>query len=76
MKQNQLPNFRDIIQIQGLKIGLRSMAQVSEYLDYRNARLFTNRLNKCLFNMVELRQMFERLHFSNEDILNFFGRST
>lgn len=76
MKQNQQPDFRDIIQMQGLKIGLRSLSAIARYLGYENERNFLNRIKLQSFDMLELGQIFNRLHFSDKDILDFFGRST
>jgi hypothetical protein len=65
---------RVIIKAQGLKIGLESLTAIASYLGYKNERNFLNRVRSKYFNQVELQQMFDRLYFSDEDILNFFGR--
>lgn len=65
---------RIIIRTQGLKIGLESLSAIAGYLDYEHERNFLNRVRNRSFNELELKKMFSRLHFSDEDVLEYFGR--
>lgn len=65
---------RIIIKAQGLKIGLESLTAIANYLGYEHERNFLNRVRSQSFNKLELQQLFNRLYFSDEDILEFFGR--
>ena len=65
---------RIIIKAQGLKIGLESLKAIANYLGYEHERNFLNRVRNRSFDELELKKMFNRLHFSDEDILEFFGR--
>ena len=74
MKKEEMPTFKRIILTQGLKIGLDGLTAIARYLGYANERNFLNRVKLCSFDMLELEMMFDRLHFSDQDILDFFGR--
>lgn len=65
---------RIIIKAQGLKIGLESLTAIARYLGYERERNFLNRIKSRNFDELELQQLFNRLYFSDEDILEFFGR--
>lgn len=65
---------RIIIKAQGLKIGLESLTAIARYLGYEHERNFLNRIKSRNFDELELRQLFNRLYFSDEDVLEFFGR--
>ena len=65
---------RIIIKAQGLKIGLESLTAIAHYLGYERERNFLNRINSRNFDELELKTMFSRLHFSDEDVLEYFGR--
>lgn len=68
------PAQKNIILSRGSKIGLCTLQAIARYLGYEHERNFLNRVRSKYFNQVELQQMFDRLYFSDEDILNFFGR--
>ncbi len=65
---------RIIIKAQGLKIGLESLTAIARYLGYERERNFLNRVKSRNFDELELKKMFSRLHFSDEDVLEYFGR--
>ena len=52
----------------GVNMDLGSITEVGRYLGYKEAN-FRNRVNKMSFNFVELRDLFRRLHYTQEEIL-------
>jgi hypothetical protein len=71
-KTKSPPAFETILRSQGAKIGLFTTSEIARYLDYKE-RNFQNRIAKQSFTIPELIKIFRMLHFSDENIIDFFG---
>ena len=49
-------------------MNLNSITEIGRYLGYKELN-FRNRVNKMSFDFVELRDLFRRLHYTQEEIL-------
>lgn len=52
----------------GVNMDLMSITEVGRYLGYKEAN-FRNRVNKMSFDFIELRDLFKRLHYTQDEIL-------
>lgn len=52
----------------GVNMNLNSITEIGRYLGYKELN-FRNRVNKMSFDFVELRDLFRRLHYTQEEIL-------
>ena len=59
MKKDEMPTFKRIILMQGLKIGLDGLTAIARYIGYANEHNFLNRVKLCSFDMLELEMMFD-----------------
>lgn len=73
-KAKSPPAYETILRTQGAKLGLFTLKAIANYLGYKHERNFLNRVRSQSFDKLELQQLFNRLYFSDEDILEFFGR--
>lgn len=60
--------FRNSIQKHGIDMNMRSMTAIAEYLGY-NSRNFRNRVNRMSFTLPEMMDLFKRLHYTPDEIL-------
>ena len=52
----------------GVNMDLTSITEVGRYLGYKEAN-FRNRVRNMSFDFIELRDLFRRLHYTPEEIL-------
>ncbi len=60
--------FKQAILIRGIRMDLKSITAIGEYLGY-DGRNFRNRVNRMSFTVLELKDLFRRLHFTNDEII-------
>lgn len=73
-KAKSPPAYETILRTQGAKLGLFTLKAIANYLGYKHERNFLNRVRLRSFDLLELQQIFDRLYFSDDDILKFWGR--
>lgn len=69
INSTEIPDkLRKSILRHGVNMDLMNITEVGRYLGY-NEQNFRNRVKKMSFDFIELRDLFKRLHYTQEEIL-------
>ncbi len=69
INSTEIPDkFRNSIEKHGIDMNLRSLSAIAKHLGY-DSRNFRNRVNRMNFTVLEMMDLFKRLHYTSEEIL-------